>query len=426
VLARLAALLYFPYPDSNYYWTLSDNIVTNRSFALESGPTTYIEPLYPAFLAGARLLGGDALWIVMLVQIAVASAGTVLLFRIVLAIGGSVGAATIGALFYALDPYFVRQSVSFIELPFLVTLLLWMLQQFLAATAAAAPPRWPQLTLVGALLGALVLTRASLVPVAIIALGLLGSRRGWRTALVAGATAGLVVAPWMVRSYRLDGSLLPSRVGENLFASTSEYAIGFLPQHDIDLLMPFVYEIVDRELAERPSALHTDADRLLLERAIAFATTHPGSTLGLKARNFLYLFWPGLLPVEAKSENTAVVFENSRIRIIDAQPRPRSWEWLHFGVRAVLLLSAAAGLATRRRCWRDDAILHAVILTVAVVHVVFFPTTRLLAPMTAVLMIYAGFGIARNSRRISLARSGLNQGQPLPRSNKRSGDQEKT
>ena len=45
-LARLAALLYFPYPEPNYYWTLAENIVTRQQVAFESGPTTYIEPLY--------------------------------------------------------------------------------------------------------------------------------------------------------------------------------------------------------------------------------------------------------------------------------------------------------------------------------------------------------------------------------------------
>ena len=73
-VARLAALFYFPYPEPNYYWTLAENIVTNQQFAFENGPTTYIEPLYPAFLAGARLLSGDVLWLVMLFQITVASA----------------------------------------------------------------------------------------------------------------------------------------------------------------------------------------------------------------------------------------------------------------------------------------------------------------------------------------------------------------
>ncbi len=402
-LARLAALLYFPYPEPNYYWTLAENIVTRQQVALEGGPTTSIEPLYPAFLAGARLLGGDALWLVLLIQIVVASAGAVLLFQVGLTISGSRRAATIGALFYALDPYFVRQSISLIEVPFLVTLLLWTLQQILAATTskvaptvAGGGPRTAQQILVGALLGAVVLTRASLGPVVVVAVGLLAWRRRWRAALVAGATAALVVAPWVIRNYRLDGSLLPSRVGENLFASTSPFAVGFLPEHDVDLLMPFVYEIVDRELARVPPAeLDAATDRLLRAHAIEFARSNPAETLALKTRNVFYLFWPGLLPVEAKSDDTSAVLEDSRVRIVGAQPRPRSWEWLHLSVRSVLLASALVGLVVRRRRWREDAILLAVILTVAVVHVVFFPTTRLLAPMTAMLMIYAGIGVQR-------------------------------
>ena len=320
-------------------------------------------------------MGGDALWLVLLIQIVVASAGAVLLFQIGLTISGSPRAATIGALFYALDPY-SRAAIDLVhraavprDAP------LWALQQILATTSSKGGAAGDaQQALVGALLGALVFTRASLGPVVVVAVGLLARRRGWRAALVAGATTALVIAPWLIRNYRLDGSLLPSRVGENLFASTSPFAVGFLPEHDVDLLMPFVFQIVDRELAQvPPPELHAATERLLRARAVEFARSNPAETLALKTRNVCYLFWPGLLPVEAKSDDTSAVLEDSRVRIVGAQPRPRSWEWLHLSVRSVLLACALVGLVVRRRRWREDAILLAVILTVAVVHVVFFP-----------------------------------------------------
>ena len=315
----------------------------------------------------ARLLGGDALWLVLLIQIVVASAGAVLLFQIGLTISGSRRAATIGALFYALDPYFgaaidlVHRAAVPRDAPALD-----------AATdpcghheqgdADAGEPLnrhwWARCS------APWDSTRASLGPVVVVAVGLLARRRGWRAALVAGATAALVVAPWLIRNYRLDGSLLPSRVGENLFASTSPFAVGFLPEHDVDLLMPFVYEIVDRELAQvPPTELHAATERLLRARAIEFARSNPAETLALKTRNVFYLFWPGLLPVEAKSDDTSAVLEDSRVRIVGAQPRPRSWEWLHLSVRSVLLACALVGLVVRRRRWREVAILLAVILT---------------------------------------------------------------
>lgn len=352
--------------------------------------------LYPAFLAAARLISfsrGDDHWLVMLIQIAVASAGAVLLFQLTRTVTGSVRAATMAALFYAFDPYFVRQSVSHLELPLLVTLLLWALR------GVSAVQTGRDAALAGVLFGAVLLTRASLMPVVVGAIVLMAARRGWRRALMAGATATLVVVPWIARNYVLDGSVMPSRVGENLFVSTSPYAIGVLPKHDVDLLVPFAHALVDRELGHVPPAeLEAQADALLLSRALEFARSHPRETLALKLRNLLYLFWPGILPVEAKSEDVRAIFDGSRVRIVGAQGRPRAWEWLHFGARAVLLMAAVLGIAVRRRRWREDALLYLVILSVAAVHVVFLPTTRLLAPMTVVLMVFAGAGLDHLSR----------------------------
>jgi hypothetical protein len=214
------------------------------------------------------------------------------------------------------------------------------------------------------------------------------------------AAALLVAAPWIVRSYRLDGSLLPSRVGENLYVSTSQYAIGVLPEHDVDLLVPFAHALVDRELGHLPpEQLGALSDRLLRDRAIEFARSHPRETVALKLRNLFFVFWPGILPVEPKSERVQAVFDGSRVRIVGAERRPRLWEGLHVGARSVLLVAAVVGIAVRRRQWRDDAMLYVVLFSVAAIHVVFFPTTRLLAPMTGVLMTFAGAGVAWLIRR---------------------------
>lgn len=387
-IPRIAALLYFPAPEPNYYWVLGESLLKHHTFALDGAPTTYMEPLYPAFLAAARLISGDALWIAMLIQVAVASAGAVLLFQLTESVTGSTRAALIAAGFYVVDPYFVRQSVAFLELPLLLTLLLWALREFFRMRSIRDAVG------LGVLLGGVFLVRSSLLPACAAAVILAATRRGWRPAMAAGVTAILVVLPWIVRGYIINGSVMPSRVGENLFVSTSQYAIGVMPQHDVDLLVPFANELVDRELGHlHPTELEGPADDLLLSRALEFARMHPRETLALKLRNLFYLFWPGMLPVEAKSPDTRAVLEGSRVRIIDARERPRMWERVHAATRTVLLFAAAIGLTVRRRRWRDELLLYVLVLSVATVHVVFFPTTRLLAPMTVVLMLYAGYGL---------------------------------
>ena len=96
----------------------------------------------------------------------------------------------------------------------------------------------------GALLGLLMLTRTSFVVAAVGAavwLAWQGRPLGARLAAVLVLTALLVESPWLVRNIRVDGSPLPSRIGENLYLSTSAYA-SVLPLHDIDLLVPLALE----------------------------------------------------------------------------------------------------------------------------------------------------------------------------------------
>ena len=84
------------------------------------------------------------------------------------------GSAGCGAgLLYALDPYFVRQSSSFIELPFVLPLFLWSVERLTAVRHVAGGMS------AGALLGLTWLTRASLLPAGLGLLAVLCRRRGW-------------------------------------------------------------------------------------------------------------------------------------------------------------------------------------------------------------------------------------------------------
>jgi hypothetical protein len=51
----------------------------------------------------------------------------------------------------------------------------------------------------------------------------------------------------------------------------------------------------------------------------------------------------------------------------------------------------------RHRRGLDDHWLLAVLAAEFTVYTVFFPTTRLLAPFSAILMVYAGYGLARHT-----------------------------
>jgi hypothetical protein len=73
----LGALWFFAPPEPNYNYRLARNLIAARNFGFGAGPTSCIEPLYPAFLAfGMVLASGDrlVLFLQAIVQ-RVASAG---------------------------------------------------------------------------------------------------------------------------------------------------------------------------------------------------------------------------------------------------------------------------------------------------------------------------------------------------------------
>jgi TRAP-type C4-dicarboxylate transport system permease small subunit len=85
---------------------------------------------------------------------------------------------------------------------------------------------------------------------------------------------------------------------------------------------------------------------------------------------------------------------NGRVELTGLVWRPLGWELAHALFRTLVLLAAVAGFRHRRRL--EDRWLLAVLAAEFTVYTVFFPTTRLLAPFTAMLMVYAGYGLARH------------------------------
>ena len=111
-LPRLAYLLLIRPPIESQYWALSGSLVRTGTFTIDGLPVTDFEPLYPLFLAGARLIARDSVLAVQLMQIAVASLGAVLLYRLVLGRTGSARAGVFGGLLFAGYPLLVRHAAT--------------------------------------------------------------------------------------------------------------------------------------------------------------------------------------------------------------------------------------------------------------------------------------------------------------------------
>ena len=395
-IPRIAALALWPVDTGTLYYALATSLSQDHRFAIDGEATTHIEPLYPALLAGLQLIFGDSPAVLLLLQIAMACAAGVLLFTFTRDHTGDERAAWMAALLYAASPYLVRQSVAFMEVTATTALLIaatWRIR--VVATG-------PQAAALGLLLAAIVLTRVSLVPVVAGALILVARRDGAARAIVAAGVLAACAGPWMAFSRATEGSALPARIGDNLYVSTSALAEPIVPRYNVDLLMPLVDDLVRDEMARRgvTSYRRIDGDRVLLELTAEFVREHPLRALRLKLRNLVYIFQPRLLPFYERRGMVTLV--DGRVHIPEQARRPVVFEAAAAVYQTILMAAAVAGLAIRRRRLRDDAFLLIVAGSVIAVNAVFFPTSRLLAPMTFVWMFYSGaagsyFGRGRSS-----------------------------
>ena len=364
-LPRLIVLSLAAAPEETFYWIYSSSVLDHGTLGLAGTPDSIVEPLYPVFLAAARYLTGDRLTLLLTLQILVAGAGGVLLYRLTDSLTGSASAAWVATLLFAFDPYLVRQSVGLMEVTVLTTLLIGIAwSERLGSTRGAV--------LAGLFTAASILTRFAVAPLAI-AVPLLVARRSGRQALVGFAVTAIALAPSVVRNYALDRSVAPSRIGINLAVSLSDAAEQLLPVHNNDRLVPL---------------LGTQTDRELMSSAVAFARAHPWRTAKMKLRNLVHVFNPRLLPYAHEPQSAQLREENGRYWIQGAIPRSRTTQWIHGLWRTMVLVLAIVGLATRGFRW-DDGVLWAIVLTITAVGTVFYPTTRLTTPMVWTWMVFA-------------------------------------
>ena len=373
-LPRLLFLWLSPPPELTFYWLYASNLLEHETFGAHGIPDTYVEPLYPLFLAAARQVSGDRLAVVLGAQVAFAAVGGVFLYRLTLSLSDDSRVAWMATLFYALDPYIVRQSVSLMEVAFVTTLLIGV------ASSAGRP------LIAGGLVGAVVLTRFSLAPL-LVFVPLVLWRHPGKHAVVTFLTSLCVLTPWLVRNYNVDGSIGGSRGLVNLAVSLTDAADQLLPQHNNDRLLVL---------------LEGKNDDALRASAIAFIRENPWQVVKMKARNFLHVFNPHLLPYDHEPNSAVLRDADGHYSIEGTTPRSTATRWIHGLWRAALLALAITGVWLRG-VRREDGVLWAVVVSITIVCTAFFPTTRLTTPMVFAWMIWAALAIvllARNRLRL--------------------------
>lgn len=304
-------------PPSNTYWRLSDSLLQHGTLGFEGEKTTAFEPLYPLFLTLSRWITKDNFFFVLILQLGISSIGCVFFYKLSLALSGNRGVAHISAFLYSLYPYYIHQSVLLTEVSLLTTLLILTSCHYLKAVDLKGS------LLCGLTFGLGILTRTILLPICLLgALVQILKRRFLTAALIVGSALFLVL-PFLLRNHRLDGSLLPSRSGENLFKGNCEYSDRMIPAYSLDLLGNYLLEeFLKKERPDLLKASEWQIDRFFTQKATIFMKENPLRTLRLKLFNIAYLFYPRLVPFWPIAEETKLVFtEKGGIRVENAPSR---------------------------------------------------------------------------------------------------------
>jgi len=120
----------------------------------------------------------------------------------------------------------------------------------------------------------------------------------------------------------------------------------------------------------------------------------------LKLSNAAVFFDPRIVPrYPVGAESRLDYLPDGGVRAENIPPRDAAAETLQAAFCGTLFLAALAGAWLRRRELRRDAILYLSVLGFLLVCVVYFPATRLRAPVDFVPMFFAACALARWTRR---------------------------
>ena len=369
-----------PLPGSNYYWDLSENL-----------KSTAFEPLYPVLLAISRWATWDYFPAVILIQIALASLGALYFHKLCLLLSAEKSVAWTGAALYSFYPYAVRQSSSVIEIPAFTTLLVLCAYFYCRAEKAGGFPA------AGLAFGLVLLMRMAALPLFFLAALFLLLKRRFLRALLFIMPALILVTPYLIRNYALGGSVFPSRGGLNLFEGNCGHTDKVLPAYCIDLLNPYAHELLKRERPDLSLQDERAVDRFYTEKAIEFARANPLRFLKLKLLNLVYFFHPRIVPFYPMRSGARLEFtEEGKARAEGLRPRPKLHEAIHSATYGFIFFTAIFGLYFRRReLFKQDAVLQFITLGFVLVYSLYFPSTRLRAPMDFVLMFYSAVALNR-------------------------------
>lgn len=372
--------------DGDSYWRWANELVGGDWLGTR---TFYQAPLYPYFLGLTRLVVGDDLWNVRLVQIALGSiACGVLALAARRALGRGAGIAT--GLLAAIYPPAVffdgciqKSGIGFV----------WMACLLLALVLVAERPTIARWVALGAALGALMLTREEtvLLAPALAVWGVLDARgatwpkRAARIAAFAGGLA-LLLAPVALRNRAVGGELVltTSQAGPNFYIGNNPFSDGtYIPlrggRQNPEFERQDAFELASAEVGR--ALTPTEVSRFWIGKSLSWIRAEPGAWLALLARK------AGLLVNAYEVPDADDIYFYERYSSVLRIP----FAVLHMGT---LLPLAVIGLVLTWPRRRELRALHLVLLVLSAGVVLFYVFARYRYPVVSVLLVFAGAGIA--------------------------------
>jgi 4-amino-4-deoxy-L-arabinose transferase-like glycosyltransferase len=367
-----------------FFVELARNMAAGNGIAFDgSPPTAFRVPLYPAFLS-AVTFGYDVFLPVVIGQ-SLIGAGTVLCAALIARELFGPAAAIAAAGIAAIYPYYVVHDTALQDTS-LCTLLTALAVVLLQRTRRSGSHMMAASA--GLALGAAVLTRANLAPFAMLApiwLVFPGGAssnppsRRLRSAALCTVIVALTLSPWLIRSYRLNGSVaLSTEIGFFLWLGNNPDTFSRYPSESIDRVEDVALAALDpRERAEiaQLGANEAHLDRWFLQRGLEYIRRHPWLTIGNGVRKIEAAF--GVLPSPRRS------FVPSLVHALSYGP---------------VMILGLWGMWAGRRYWRDHLIFYALFVSFGAVTAMFFGHTSYRAYLDLYCIVFAAGMLERLQR----------------------------
>lgn len=357
-----------------FFFELARNIAAGNGIAFGNSPATAFRvPLYPVFLATVTF--GNQWFLPVLISQSLVGVGTVWCSGMIAREVFGNTAAVIAALLTAIYPYYVVHDTALQEtslytflMALAVLLLLRARRSGSVVTASAA----------GLALGAAVLTRANLAPIALFAplwLAFFGGLHAapWRRrlciAIFCACVGMLTVSPWMIRAYQLTGAAaLSTQSGFFLWLGNNPATFSHYPKESIDRSQATALAALTLQEKRELEVLgpnEVTADDWFRKKGLDYIHDHPWQTIANGFRKIVDLF--GWLP----------------------SPRRGFWPSLvHLLSYGPVMILGLWGMWMSRRHWREHSIFYAQFVFLAAVTAVFFGATSYRAYLDVYWIIF--------------------------------------